>query len=223
VRLERRRHTGAFGGAQRGALLKLIAVLLAVMRGINNFFDSAYALEVAGDAHLLKEIYGPLHARELALALRSKGAVALYLRLKRSLRQGERSGRQRNKGGGGDVGVIMMILLILASLLFAALLLAVLAVARRPTSLLLLLLALLALLLLLLLPILALLLVELGIFPLVLDCGYAVGVFSATSIAATKTALFLGGFQGFGIVQWLWMLVGGDATVSRVDHLLIHN
>jgi hypothetical protein len=62
-------------------LLELVAALLAVMRSINDFFDGANALEVAGDAHLLKEIHGPLHAQELALAFRSKGAIALYLRL----------------------------------------------------------------------------------------------------------------------------------------------
>jgi hypothetical protein len=162
-------------------LLKLVTALLAVMRSINDFFDSADALEVAGDAHLLKEIHGPLHTRELALALGSKGAVALDARLKRSLRRGERSWRRRDKGGGGDIGVIMVILLVPASPLSAALLLAVLAVARRPTSLLLLL-ALLALLL-LLLPSLALLLVELRVFALVLDCGNAVGVLGAASVS----------------------------------------
>jgi hypothetical protein len=58
-------------------LLELVAALLAVMRSINNFFNSADALKVTGDAHLCEEIYCPLKARELALALRSKGAVAL--------------------------------------------------------------------------------------------------------------------------------------------------
>jgi hypothetical protein len=158
-------------------LLELVAALLAVMRSINDFFDDADALEVPGDTHLLKEIHSPLHTRELALALGSKGAVTLNTRLERSLRRGERSGRRRNEGGGGNVGVIIVILLVLASSLSAALLLAVLAVARQPTSLLLLLLALLALLLLLLLlPSLALLLVELGVFALVLDRGDAVGI-----------------------------------------------
>jgi hypothetical protein len=75
--------------------------------------------------------------------------------------------------------VIVMILLTLASPLSVALLFAILAVARRPTSLLLLLLALLAL-----------LLVELGIFPLVLDRCDAVGILSAASTAAMEMALF---------------------------------
>jgi hypothetical protein len=162
-----------------------------MMRSINNFFDGANALEVLGNAHLLEEIHGPLNTRELALALRSKGVITLDTRLKRSLRRGERSGRRRDEGGGSDIGVIMMILLILASPLPAALLFAILAVARRPTSLLLLLLPLLALLLLLLLLLLrALLLVELGIFPLVFNCSYAVGVLGAASITAAKAVLF---------------------------------
>jgi hypothetical protein len=176
-----------FRGAQQGALLKLVAALLAVMRSINDFFNSANALKVVGDAHLLEEIHSPLHTQELTLALRSKGVVTLNAQLKRLLWRGKRSGQWRNKGGGGNIGVIMMILLVFASPLSAALLLAILAVARRPTSLLLLLLALLALLLLLLL-------VELGIFPLVLDRGYAVGILGAASIAAAKAALFLSGF-----------------------------
>jgi hypothetical protein len=54
-------------------------VLLAVMRSINDFFDCVNVLEVPGHAHLLKEIYSPLHTWELALALRSKGAVALNM------------------------------------------------------------------------------------------------------------------------------------------------
>jgi hypothetical protein len=65
-----------------------------------------------------------------------------------------------------------MILLIFACPLSAALLLAILAIARRPTSLL------------------ALLLVELGIFLLVLDRGNAVGILHATSIATPEAALF---------------------------------
>jgi cytochrome bd-type quinol oxidase subunit 2 len=170
-------------------LLKLIAALLAMMRSINNFFDSANTLEVPRDAHLLKEIHGPLHTRELALAFRSKRAITLNMQLKRLLQRGERSGRRRNKGGGGNIGVIVMILLVFASPLSAALLLAVLAVARRSTS------------LLLLLPLRALLLVELGIFPLVLDRSNAVGVLDATSVAAAKAALFLGCLKGLGIVQ----------------------
>jgi hypothetical protein len=118
--------------------------------------------------------------------------------------------------------MIVMILLILASPLSAALLFAVLAIARRPTSLLLLLLALLALLL-LLLPSLALLLVELGIFPLVLDRGDAVGVFGAASIAAaTKATLFLGSLQCFGVIQWFWLLGSGSQCKSGVNHLLRH-
>jgi hypothetical protein len=84
-----------------------------------------------------------------------------------------------------------MIILVLASPLSTALLLTVLAVARRPTSLLLLLLAILALLLLLLLPSLALLLVELGILPLVLDCSNVVGVLHMVFIATAKATLFL--------------------------------
>jgi hypothetical protein len=179
VSLKRRRHAGAFEGAQRGALLELVAALLAVMHSINNFFNSTDALEVAGDTYLLEEIHSPLHTRELALAFRSKGVVALNARLERLLRQGERSGQRRDEGGGSDVGVIMMILLILASLLPAVLLFAVLAIARRPTSLLLLLLALLAL-----------LLVELRVFALVLDRGNVVGVLRAASVAATKAVLF---------------------------------
>jgi hypothetical protein len=55
--------------------------LLAMMQSINDFFDSANALEVAGNAHLLEEIHSPLHMRELSLALRSKGAVALDTQL----------------------------------------------------------------------------------------------------------------------------------------------
>jgi hypothetical protein len=62
-------------------LLKLVAALLAVMHSINDFFDSANALKVVGDTHLLKEIHGPLHTWELAFALGSKGAIALNLRL----------------------------------------------------------------------------------------------------------------------------------------------
>jgi hypothetical protein len=94
-----------------------------------------------------------------------------------------------------------MILLVLASLLSMALLFAVLAIARRPTSLLLLLLALLALLLLLLLlPTLALLLVELRVFALVLDCSDAVGVLGAASVAAAEAALFPRGLQCLGVV-----------------------
>jgi hypothetical protein len=81
VSLQRRRHAGAFGGAQRGALLELVAALLAVMRGINDFFDGANVLEVVGDTHLLEEIHSLLHTRELALVFRSKGAVTLYPRL----------------------------------------------------------------------------------------------------------------------------------------------
>jgi cytochrome bd-type quinol oxidase subunit 2 len=94
---------------------------------------------------------------------------------------GEKSGRQWDKGRDGNIGVIMMIFLILASSLLVALLLAILAVARQPTN----------LLLLLLLLLLTLLLVELGIFPLVLNYGDAVGIFSAASIAATKAVLLL--------------------------------
>jgi hypothetical protein len=55
------------------------------MCSINNFFDSANVLEVAEDTHLLKEIYSLLHMRELALAFRSKRAVALNAQLKRLL------------------------------------------------------------------------------------------------------------------------------------------
>jgi hypothetical protein len=42
----------AFRGAKQGALLKPVAVLFAVMCSINNFFNSADALEVARDTHL---------------------------------------------------------------------------------------------------------------------------------------------------------------------------
>jgi hypothetical protein len=62
-------------------LLKLVPLLLAVMRSINDFFDGTNALKVPGDTHLLKEIHSPLEARELALALRSKGAVTLDAQL----------------------------------------------------------------------------------------------------------------------------------------------
>jgi hypothetical protein len=142
------------------------------MHGINDFFDCADVLNVPGDTHLLKEIHGPLETRELALALRSKEAIALDAQLKRLLWQGEGSGRWRNKGGGSNIGVILMILLRFASPLSTALLLAVLAVARRPTSLLLLLLLLLR----------ALLLVELRVLALVLDRSNAVGIFGVASI-----------------------------------------
>jgi hypothetical protein len=118
----------------------------------------------------------------------------------------------------------MMILLVLASPLSAVLLFAVLAVARRPTSLLLLLLTLLALLLLLLLlPTLALLLVELGVLSLVLDRGDVVGILGAASVATTKAALFLGGFQGFGIFQRLRIIVPRHVGIRCVDHLLSHH
>jgi hypothetical protein len=108
--------------------------------------------------------------------------------------------------------VIVVILLILASLLSAALLLAILAIARRPTSLLLLLLALLAL-----------LLVELRVFALVLDCGDAVGIFGAASVATSEVALFLGGFQGLGIFQRLRVLVPRHVGIRCVDHFLCHH
>jgi hypothetical protein len=83
-----------------------------------------------------------------------------------------------------------------------------------------LLLALLALLLLLLLPSLALLLVELEIFPLVLDCSNAVGALCATSVATSKTALFPGGFQHFGVVYWLWLFGHRCESKSGINHLL---
>jgi hypothetical protein len=46
VSLKRRHHTGAFEGARREALLELVTALLAMMRGINDFFDSTDILEV---------------------------------------------------------------------------------------------------------------------------------------------------------------------------------
>jgi hypothetical protein len=38
---------------RRGALLELVVALFAVMRSINDFFNSANTLEVAEDAYLL--------------------------------------------------------------------------------------------------------------------------------------------------------------------------
>jgi hypothetical protein len=111
-------------------LLELVAALLAIMCSINDFFNCANALEVVENAHLLKKIHGPLHVRELALALGSKRAIALNAQLKRSLRRGKRSRQWWNKGGGSNVGVIMMILVVFSSPLSTALLLAVLAIAR---------------------------------------------------------------------------------------------
>jgi hypothetical protein len=119
-----------FREARQGALLELVVVLLAMMCSINDFFDCTDALKVPGHAHLYKGIHSLLKMWELALALKSKGAIALNVQLKRSLQWGERSWWQQNKGKGSDVGVIMMILLILASSLSAALLFAVLAIAR---------------------------------------------------------------------------------------------
>jgi hypothetical protein len=181
--LKRRHYAGTFGGARQEALLKLVTALLAMICGINDLFDCTNVLEVLGDTYLQKEIHSLLKMRELALALWSKGAVTFDAWLKRSLRQSERSRWQQNEGRGSNVGVIMMIFLILASLLSVVLLFAILAVARWPTSLLLLL-PLLVLLLLLLLLSLALLLVELGIFSLVLDRGNTVGILCVASIAA---------------------------------------
>jgi hypothetical protein len=185
VSLEWRRHAGAFEGARQGALLKLVATLLAMMCSINDFFNRTDAFEVLGHAHLCEEIHSPLKIWKLALAFRSKEVITLNARLKWLLRQSEECWQRQNEGEGSDIGVVMMTILILTCLLSAALLLAVLAIARCPTSLLLL-----------------LLLVELGIFPLVLNCNNAVGILSVVvSIAATEVALFPGSFQSLGKVQ----------------------
>jgi hypothetical protein len=102
----------------------------------------------------------------------------------------------------------MMILLILACSLSVVLLFAILAIARRSTS------------LLLLLSLLALLLVELEVFPLVLDCGDTVGILCIASVAASEAALFPDGFQGLDVFQRLGMLGHWCGKKSSVDHLL---